>query len=140
MNNSPSQEVTLLLTRYSCVLGMCLVLLSCSPSAEDAREELALYGLQWDQTHFLTYAELGGTRIVQLFLWAGMDPNVSDEMGRTALMKAASNGHLDAVKVLLEAGADPLLKDNLTDETAISLAKEHGHTEIARLLESPGKV
>jgi hypothetical protein len=130
----------MLLPRYSCVLCMCLLLLSCSPSADDAREELALYGLQWDQAHFLTYAELGGTRIVQLFLWAGMDPNASDEMGRTALMKAAGNGHMDAVTALLEAGADPLLKDNFTDKTAISLAKENGHTEIARLLEYPDKV
>ncbi len=127
----------MLLTRYGCVLCVCLFLQGCAPSPEAAREELALYGLQWDQAHFLTYAELGGTRIVELFLWGGMDPDVTDEMGRTALMKAASNGHIDAVKALLEAGANPLLKDNFTDKTAISLAKEHAHTEIARLLEYP---
>ena len=125
----------MLFTRYGCILCVCIVLQSCSPSSEDAREELGLYGLRWDQAHFLTYAELGGTRIVNLFLWGGMDPNVTDEMGRTALMKAASNGHLDTVDALLKAGANPQLKDSFTDKTALSLAKEHGHTEIARLLE-----
>ena len=125
----------MLLTRYGCILSMCLVLLSCSPNPEDSREELALRGLQWDQKHLLTYAELGGTHIVKLFLWGGMDPNVTDEMGWTPLMRAASKGHLETVEALLEAGADPQLKDNFSDTTALALAKEHGHTDVAKLLE-----
>jgi hypothetical protein len=44
----------MLFTRYGCILCVCIVLQSCSPSPEDAREELALYGLRWDQAHFLT--------------------------------------------------------------------------------------
>ena len=77
-------------------------------------DELALYGLQWDQTHFLTYAELGGTRIVELFLLGGMDPDATDEMDRTALMRAATNGHIETVETLLAAGANPRLKDQFT--------------------------
>ena len=125
----------MLLIRYGCVLCICLALLSCSPSPEEAREELALRGLQWDQKNFLIYAELDGIHIIELFLQGGMDPNVTDEMGRTALMKAASKGHLETVEALLEAGADPKLKDKFSDTTALALAKEHGHTEVAKLLE-----
>ena len=125
----------MLRTRYGWLLLGWLFLLGCGPSPEDARRELALYGLRWDQTHFLTYAELGGTRIVELFLRGGMDPDVTDEMGRTALMKAVTNGHTETVETLLAAGANPRLKDHFTDQTALSLAREHGHTEIIRLLE-----
>ncbi len=112
-----------------------LLLLGCGPSPDDARRELDLYGLKWDQAPFLTYAELGGTRIVELYLRGGMDPDVTDPMGRTALMKAAGNGHLETVQTLLTAGADPHLKDAFTNQTAISLARQHGHAEIVRLLE-----
>ena len=112
-----------------------LLLLGCGPSPDDARRELALYGLKWEQAPFLTYAELGGTRIVELYLRGGMDPNVTDPMGRTALMKAAGGGHLETVQTLLAAGADPHLKDAFTGQTAASLARQHGHAEIVRLLE-----
>ena len=125
----------MLRTRYGWIVFLCLFLLGCGPSPEDARHELALYGLQWDQAHFLTYAELGGTRIVELFLLGGMDPDATDEMDRTALMRAATNGHIETVETLLAAGANPRLKDQFTGQTALSLAREHGHAEIVRLLE-----
>ena len=39
------------------------------------------------------------------------------QSGRTALLKAAQGGHLEIVKVLIEAGADV----NLRDDVCISL-------------------
>jgi len=37
---------------------------------------------------------------------AGADVNAQDDAGETALSNAASSGHVDLVKLLLEAGAD----------------------------------
>jgi len=43
----------------------------------------------------------------------GMGPDSCDYDGRTALMLAAGHGHLDAVQLLLSAGADPSKKDSM---------------------------
>ena len=67
------------------------------------------------------------------------DVNARDRWyGRTALMMAAAAGHLDAVRLLVEAGADA----SLTDEegaTALSLARSYGHLDVAALLEDAGE-
>ena len=55
---------------------------------------------------------------MQSLIHQGRDPNVADYDGRTALMLAASEGWVDAVRWLLAAGADPALKDR------------HGHTAL----------
>ena len=43
---------------------------------------------------------------VRSLIDAGADVNAADEDGDTALMNAAWNGHVETVKLLLEAGAD----------------------------------
>jgi len=72
-----------------------------------------------------------------------MTPNYADVdarerwYGRTALMIAAAEGHLDAVRLLVEAGSDL----HLTDEegsTALSLARSYGHLDVAALLAQAG--
>jgi ankyrin repeat protein len=50
-------------------------------------------------------------------------------------MFASSEGHLEVVKVLLNAKADPLLKDKDNDD-AITFAKRNGHGEVAEYLMS----
>jgi uncharacterized protein len=57
--------------------------------------------------------------------------------GRTALMIAAAEGHLDVVRMLVEAGSDL----NLVDEessTALSLARSYGNLDVAALLSNAG--
>ena len=46
---------------------------------------------------------------------------------------AAENGHLEAVRLLLEAGAD---KDATTTDgaTALSIAADKGHLEVVRVI------
>jgi ankyrin repeat protein len=51
------------------------------------------------------------------------------------LMHAAAEGNLDVVKILLEAGADLTLKD-VDGDDATSFARQAGHTELVKILES----
>jgi len=46
-----------------------------------------------------------------LLLKAGADVNAKDEIGETALMRAAWNGHTAAIETLLKAGADARATD-----------------------------
>ncbi|WP_165233253.1 ankyrin repeat domain-containing protein [Aquisphaera insulae] len=52
-------------------------------------------------------AELGHARCLAALLAAGMPADSADEMGYTPLMTAAWEGHLEAARLLLDAGADP---------------------------------
>lgn len=60
---------------------------------------------------------------------SGTDLDASDDMGWTALMQAASFGHLDVVKLLVDCGADANVAD-LNGLTALSVAAKSGHLEV----------
>ncbi|KAG1668488.1 hypothetical protein FOA52_005261 [Chlamydomonas sp. UWO 241] len=68
---------------------------------------------------------------------------IVDENGRSALHFAAARGSLDCVKMLVEAGSDPVLKDNLCNMqdkegyTPLHMAAGYMHTAtMAALLEA----
>jgi len=73
------------------------------------------------------------TACVRVLIDAGADINARDEGGTTPLMNAAWFGCMDAVRELLQRGADSRLRDN-KERTAKDLASERGHSEIAALL------
>jgi len=58
----------------------------------------------------MSESEDGNTAAVQKDLAHGSNPDQVDDSGVTPLVLAAQNGHYDAVKLLLEYGADPNLK------------------------------
>lgn len=72
-------------------------------------------------------AQNNATEVVRLLLKAGADPNRYNPPGGhshcTALQSAIAMGHIDVVKVLVEAGADLSIKDILHDAPAIVWAE-----------------
>ncbi len=75
---------------------------------------------------------MGHTKIIKLLLEKGAEINIRSD-NYTALMIASFLGKIEIVKLLLEKGADVELK-NAKGETAVKLAEEGKHTEIADLL------
>ena len=75
----------------------------------------------------------GAVESVRMHLRSGTDLDATDTQGRSALILAASRGHLDVCKVLLEAGADPTTRDNAGND-ALAVARSHGETTVAELL------
>jgi len=88
----------------------------------------------------LLYASTGPfAETVQLLLDNGAEPNIIDsEEHFSPLMYAASEGNLEVVKVLMEAGADHTLKD-VDGDDAKTFALQAGHSEVAAFLEKAGK-
>ncbi|KAH9937194.1 ankyrin repeat-containing domain protein [Fomitopsis serialis] len=64
-----------------------------------------------------------------------VDVNVKDENGYTPLHLACDRGHADVVRLLLERGADPSIKDD-DDLTGRELAEISGHDEIMSVLKA----
>lgn len=78
---------------------------------------------------------------VRSLLASGVDPNLRDAGGDYFLTSAAWIGSPQLVKVLLDAGADPMLKgaDGQTPLERLLQNSEfwdEGHTEAKRLLET----
>lgn len=60
-----------------------------------------------DTTKFMTAAFLNRADVVENMLKNGLDPNVKDRDGDTALSCAAQSGSVEVVKVLLQNGTNP---------------------------------
>jgi uncharacterized protein len=68
-----------------------------------------------------------------LILERGVDVNRRFQNDSTALMWAAGYGHVEVLRMLLEAGARPELRDN-RGKTASMIAREEGHPGAAEML------
>lgn len=82
---------------------------------------------------FIEASKKGYTKIVSAILEAGVDLNVQDEEGKTALMHASENGYLEIVEELIVCGADVSIADK-QGRRPLDAAQKNGFKEIEKLI------
>ena len=75
----------------------------------------------------------GISDLVRFHLRRSEHVNQQDDSGTSLLMYAASRGHAEICQILLDAGADPVLK-NRQGQDALSLARAAGHDAVEAVL------
>lgn len=86
------------------------------------------------KARYFDAARDGDSAMLGAFYQAGLDVNVADEKGYTALILAAYHGHSDTVNFLIgEANANPCQEDN-RGNTALMGAIFKGHVSVAKQL------
>ncbi|KAL7383801.1 hypothetical protein ABVT39_017844 [Epinephelus coioides] len=90
-----------------------------------------------DTAEFMNAASQGKLTVIDKYLVDGGNPNVHDELKRTALHRASLDGHTAVVQTLLEKGADINFKDQLGSR-AIHWACRGGSLGVVKALQSHG--
>lgn len=101
-----------------------------------ARAKLVAMDL-FNEEGFLESASRGDLKLIDLYLTAGMDPNVSTKKGITSLMKATGGGHYEVVERLLGAGADATVGSR-DAAPALVWAAARGNDAMVRVLLEAG--
>jgi ankyrin repeat protein len=114
--------------RLAAPLALCLLVAFFQP----ARAEISLLP---DRANNIVIAVLNNDieKVRDLLANKGVNPNMTDADGRTALIHAATAGNTPAVKLLLDAGAKATVLDK-TGNTAMHYAVERGNTEVLRMM------
>lgn len=90
----------------------------------------------WTSLHFT--AHWGHIELVERLIGEGVDPNIVESNGGSALHRAAETGRIDIAKLLLVSRAkiNPIDTDRL--ETPLDCAMRNGHARMAEFLISKG--
>lgn len=93
---------------------------------------------RYGQTGLMRAARAGDAEVVRVFLDAGAGLDHTAKYHLSALMLAALGGHARVVEMLLAAGASRELRGSgapgFHEKTALDLAEQHGHADVAALL------
>jgi ankyrin repeat protein len=99
-----------------------------------AAKTLMSAGVEFDWWYFLNQLEnaaiTGNVEVIKTLITIGINVDLKDDEKRTALMHAASRGQLEAVKLLVEAGADVNACSWKTGETPLLNAADAGEKEV----------
>lgn len=87
-------------------------------------------------TALITAAHKGHTRVVQVLLEAGADPNLDDK-SNTPLAAATYHGHTEVVKILIGYGAD-VNWSNWAYKRPLTVAQRNNYEKIVELLLAAG--
>ncbi|KAK6127022.1 hypothetical protein DH2020_039238 [Rehmannia glutinosa] len=90
------------------------------------------FGVRNSPLHYS--AAQGHHEIVALLLESGVDVNLRNYRGQTALMQACQHGHWEVVQILILFKANIHRTDYLNGGTALHLAALNGHVRCIRLL------
>jgi ankyrin repeat protein len=128
-------------SRLAAALALALGLSACGSSPEGARRKLADQGIAFTPTEFVRRAETDAWPTVELFLRAGMDPNIKGDTEKlenvTALMTASRAGRLETVQGLRGKGAD-VNAETRQGDSALIYAASTGSVEVVRELLAAG--
>lgn len=114
-----------------------LLLTSCSDPQKVARKQLQEKGYEVAARGMIVAAGAGDIESLRLFQEAGFEIDAVDDKGNTPLIRAAANGHLDAVEAILGMGADPRHANRVGRDALISSSGK-GFADVARMLVSRG--
>eukprot|EP00966_Prymnesium_polylepis_P305324 7055583-Prymnesium_polylepis.1 len=87
----------------------------------------------WTSLHIS--ASKNQTAVMKLVIDSGGSMEAGDVFGNTPLMMAAYEGAVDAVKLLLENGANIQARRTDSGMTALDWARQYGRTQVVALLE-----
>jgi ankyrin repeat protein len=113
-------------------------LVGCKSSGPIATEIDAAGSLTPDEAHLLRSASRGRGRQVAELLDAGVNMNVRDATGRSALYFAAACSHKELTNDLLSRGADKDAAATATGWTPLHAASAGGHEETLQVLLGAG--
>ncbi|WP_051967827.1 ankyrin repeat domain-containing protein [Brevibacillus thermoruber] len=91
------------------------------------------YNEEFNPNKFFDAVLNGDIEKVKSFINKSMDPNITDEEGRTALFIAVREKNIELAKYLLSVNADPNIKD-FYDDSPLELAKGYKNKDLIDLL------
>lgn len=124
---NPAREQTALRSKIYNILT-CVVFSLLLTSVAVAQDTITSFS-----DNFVDAAETNNITALKSMIKAGKPVDSQGAFQTTALMRASYHGYDDAVKYLLNAGADPNLTD-IGGATALHLATRMGHANVAKQL------